>query len=667
MLMFIVGGCKFSDKQWDINMLMPIAHADLTIGNLINDTSLKKNPDSSLYFVNVQQLKSLNISSLLNIPDTNFKKTVSLKTITLGKRTVKQNVTLGQVITKAYGIPAGLLQGQRLPISPINNLNLGKTTIDAHSLFTNATFIGGDLQLSITNGFPVEITNIHFQLLNQTDTVIDDTINKILPYATHISRYSLAGKTLSAYITLNVINMSSPGSNGDSLIIDTGAAIKIVLTGSNMQVSSARAVFPAQNLVNDYADVSYDLRGPLFKSFIIRSGNIAFKTTSSIQDTIHMNYAIPGATKNGEFINERLNVPPAGSTSITVYDSFKLDGYLTDLTGRYKNKYNTFSNILTAKIDSTGKLESLSFADSIDIFYGLFHIVPEYAAGYLGTKSYTIGPETVAFDMFKNISVNKLTISKLNVDLQLSNGIGAPVLAVIKSVTAFNSKTNQSVPLKCSQYINVPINIQAAKDTNSQTLIDLPLNNQNSNINKLLEILPDKLLYLLSFTVDPNGNSSNYNDFIYYGSTVSANLNIQMPLEVGVDGLVLEDTMTPDISNNINLSKVQDGTLHVNISNGYPLSAKVQLFLLDHSNKIIDSFFNADNNYIPAGIPGATNTKAGIGILNINMTQDKWNEIAYNKHLILKVNLNSSNKQVVKIYSNSHFIAKLTANFRYRN
>ncbi len=666
-LSFMAGGCKLSDKQWDINMLIPVAHADLTISNMINDTSLKKYPDSSLYLVNVQTLNSLSISSLLNVPDTTFKKTVSLKSISLGHRTIKQSVSLGQVIFKAYGIPPAVLQGQRIPIQPISKLNLGKTSINAASLFTDASFINGTLTLSINNGFPIEITDIHFQMLNKSDTIIDDTIASIPPKGTHISSYSLAGKTLSANLSFNVLNMSSPGSNGDSIKIDTGAAIKITLTGSNMQVSSATAVFPAQNLVNDNIDVKYDLHGPVFKSIDIRSGQIDFRTTSSIQDTIHMTYSIPGATKNSESINEKLDIPPAGINGVTIFDTFKLNGYHTDLTGQNKNSYNTFFNILTAKIDSTGKLETLSLSDSIDIFYGLFHVVPEYALGYLGTKTFAVGPQYQSFVFFKNITVNKLTLPKLSVTLQLSNGIGAPVSAVIKSITAFNSKTNKSVPLKCSKYVNVPIYVPAAKDTNSQSILNIPLDNLNSNINNLLEILPDRLLYALSFTVDPNGNTSNYNDFIYYGSTVAANLNIQLPLEVGLDGLALSDTMTTDITKNINIGNVQDGVLHLTISNGYPLSAKIQLYVLDPTNKIVDSFLTQASSTVPAALVGTGNTTAGNGMLNISLSQSQWQEIANNKRLIIKVLLNTSNKQVVKIYSNSHFIAKLTANFRYRN
>jgi len=668
----IIGGCKLSDKQWDINMIIPIAHADLTISNLVTDTSLKKNPDGSLYLVNVQPLKSLNINNLLKVPDTSFQTTASLKSITLGQRTLKHSITLGQVDNTALGLNGQILNaanGHYLKIIPLGPVPLGATSVNAQSLFTAATFVGGTLELDINNGFPIEMTHVHYQLQNLGDTasIYKDSISSILPGATQKRYYPLAGKTLSGNLVLNIKSISSPGSGTDSVLIDTTKAISIVITGSNMQVSSATAIFPAQNLIDDSVDVNYNLRGPLFTSFIIRSGIIDFKTTSTIQDTTHISYAIPGAKKNGNSINEKLTVNPAGSSVTTVNDSFSLSGYNVDLTGKSKQSTNTFYNILTAHLDSTGKLESLSLADSISIFYGLFHVVPEFAMGYLGKTTYVEGPDAVSLDFFKNMSVNKLNIPNLNVTLQLTNGIGAPANAILRSITAFNSRTNQSVVLKCSQYINTPLAINAAKDTMTPAVVTFSLTNTNSNITDLLAILPDKLLYLFNFTVDPNGNSSNYKDFIYYGSTISASLNITAPLNLGIDGLTLEDTLTPNITNNIDLSKIQDGTMHIAVSNGYPLSAKLQIYILDYSNKITDSLFSSSTNTIPAGLPGSGNTTPGTGTINVTLSQSQWQEIAAKKRLIMKVTVNTSNKQVVTIYSNTHFTAKITGEFRYRN
>ena len=193
------------------------------------------------------------------------------------------------------------------------------------------------------------------------------------------------------------------------------------------------------------------------------------------------------------------------------------------------------------------------------------------------------------------------------------------------------------------------------------------LNNTNSNIGDLLSILPDKLLYLFNFTVDPNGNSSGYKDFIYYGSKISASLNITLPLELGINRLTLEDTITPGITNNIDLSKIQDGTMHITVSNGYPLSARLQLYILDNTNKITDSLFSPTANTIPAGTGSPGNIIPGNGLINLTLSQSQWQEIAAKKRLIMKVILNTTGNQTVKIYSNTHFKAKITGEFRYRN
>ena len=62
---------KQNDRpQWDVGILGPLVNGSLGINNLINDTLLKTNPDSSLTLVYNTNLYSLNIDSLFSIPDT---------------------------------------------------------------------------------------------------------------------------------------------------------------------------------------------------------------------------------------------------------------------------------------------------------------------------------------------------------------------------------------------------------------------------------------------------------------------------------------------------------------------------------------------------------------------------------------------------------------------
>jgi hypothetical protein len=671
-LVLVSWGCRLHDKEWDINAVVPIAHGDLTLSNLVNDSSIRINPDKSLTFVNTQTLKALSISDLLKVPDTSFTKTVSLKQIDLGTRILKRDITLGEVAKNA-GFAGAIIaanNGKKMVVPAVSNLSTGQTNINAQSFFQTATFVDGNLELDIRNGFPIELTDMHFQLLNKGNNavIIDDTIVSILPNHTHSKTYSLAGKTVDGNLIANILSMNSPGSKGDSVLIDTTNALTITIIGSNMHVFSATAIFPAQNVVNDMLDINYNLQGPVFKSFIIRAGKIEFKTRSTIKENMFLYYSIPGARKGGDSIAINMVIPPAGNDTSTIVKDYPLDGYNVDLTGQHHDTVNTFYNILRVHIDSTGKMESLSLADSIYIHYALLGIVPEYAKGYLGKKTYSI-TSSVGFDLFKNLKYNSITLPKANVNLQIANGVGAPAQAKILSLVAMNSKTSKSVQLTSSKYVNTPISIPPATDGANRpipSIVTLSLNDTNSNINSLLSIIPDQFFYTIEFTIDPNGNTSNYNDFIYYESSLTANLNMEMPLEVGFDGLILEDTLTPDFGT-LDLTRVQAATLHLTTINDYPFEAKVQLYILDKNNKITDSLINTTANNVPAGNGDPFNPIPGKGIVNINISQSQWQALIKQNRLILKSTLRTANSKVVKIYSNNHLKATLTGDFKYRN
>ena len=70
-----INSCK-KDKQtqWDTEMLIPIATTNLSLQNLVKDTSVvKTNPDNSLTLALNKTLYELNLANLVvNIPDTSI-------------------------------------------------------------------------------------------------------------------------------------------------------------------------------------------------------------------------------------------------------------------------------------------------------------------------------------------------------------------------------------------------------------------------------------------------------------------------------------------------------------------------------------------------------------------------------------------------------------------
>ena len=63
-----LAGCKLNeDKEWDVDLLAPVANAELTIDDLLKDSSIQKNADNSLTLVQVMKLKDLNVGDIIKV------------------------------------------------------------------------------------------------------------------------------------------------------------------------------------------------------------------------------------------------------------------------------------------------------------------------------------------------------------------------------------------------------------------------------------------------------------------------------------------------------------------------------------------------------------------------------------------------------------------------
>src|SRR5690242_9548556 len=123
-LLLLLSGCKLKQAhEWDVNMLTPIGRGEVSLQNMVNGAQIKADTTSALDFVYVQNLKALGLGDFLKVPDTTVEKTVSLKQISLGQRTMEDNITLGQVARNA-GFTGQIIlynQGKEMAIPALSN------------------------------------------------------------------------------------------------------------------------------------------------------------------------------------------------------------------------------------------------------------------------------------------------------------------------------------------------------------------------------------------------------------------------------------------------------------------------------------------------------------------------------------------------------------------
>ncbi|MEX0966706.1 MAG: hypothetical protein WD077_05675 [Bacteroidia bacterium] len=674
LLVVLAIACKREDPAWNSDLSAPLLKGQLTIYDLISDSLIVANSDSSVTFVYNKKIYSAGLDTLLQIPDTTLPKTVTLSSISLGTRVISQDITLGQV-ARGAGPPFGSVilssHGQNFVLPPFDNLSAGAVEVDANSLFQTATFKSGNLELKIKNGFPVDIEEVHLTLSNKTSgtIVIQDTIPLIVSGQEFVENYPLAGKTVEGTLIAAITNINSPGSNGNPVPIDTNDALEITLTASALQVQSATAIFPAQNLVDTKEDIAYDIPDAELTSMILAEGTIKMTVASTIQDSVYINYEIPEAKKGGRSLVIRRVIPPAPAGD-TVYLSEDVDvrGYRVDLRGQDGTKYNTFYNTFVVSIDSTGKLASLSLDDSIYVFYGLVNVVPEYVEGYLGQKQFEVGPEQIKFDFFDQVASGQLEFEDVHMELQFDNTVGADGEIQVNTVSFQNPP---STSLLQSPLLESPINIPRATDgpleAGNKTL---ELSKSNSNLPEALKIIPKEVTYSLDVELNPNGNVSGHKDFLYRTSEIAVIMGLQIPLDYSATRLTLQDTLELNLTEEEAIGNIQEATLNLEAENMFPMDIGLTFYLLESfTGQVIDSIFTAPGNVINA----ATNFQPDGKIRNPvqTMVQAKLDQaqimnLQRSDKVLVKAILHTPFSNKVKVYDHYTLDMILTTDFTYR-
>ncbi len=598
----VFSSCRNSlDTGWDTRYLAPILKGTLDLYDLVPDSLAEIDDEQNVTLVYKSSLLDYDLTKeAIEIPDTSVTYYVSLDSLTLEDQYMSVPISLGQIAID-LGFPLGTLiiasNGDSIVMDPLVGLSTDPTPIDATSFFETATFSHGYLKLSIANGLPVDLDSVIFKLSNAGDgaLIVQDTFD-LVPHAgvPVMSITDLTGMTVEGNLIAEILNFGTPGSYGDSVLIDTSDAVVISLEAYDMELIEATAIFPDQNLVNDANDVEYDMGGPEFTLMGIDTGSVVIYVDNSMDDTIHIQYNIPGAVDEfGNSVSITTVVPPH-----TIMDEpYDISGYTIDLRGSDGNSVNTFYQEFTASIEYTGIATHITLEDSLKVIYGLQDIVPNELRGYLGQYEIAVADTTAGIDIFDQFVDGEIHFGDININLEVENGLGAEGNVVINSLGATNTETGQTIMLDCPSVIGQSLHVNRAVDNPYVPgYTTIALNSANSNINDLIEMFPDKLFYDVSMSVNPNGNEFNYQDFVLGNSKLKISLNLDMPLEFFASNLTLQNDFPITLDNGNGTEGIGTINLTLYADNTFPLDANIKLVFYDDFGTALDSIdFNGAN------------------------------------------------------------------------
>ena len=676
-LLAILFSCNrdLSEVSWKTDVAIPLATSTLSLEEIITeDSTFSTDNEQLLHIIHTEEIYTLNspLDSLIDIEINPFVRTFTLSSLELGAQNFSDTVFMEEII-ELSGID-GIADGSQLPtffVDLLPTLDLPEQVIDISDFFERAILNNGLLSIDINNNLPLVINSMDFEIRNTLDNeiIFNESITNITEFSTRNITFDLAqslnGTEIQGNLTVSIgnIDISAPSSFGATIPINFADFIAFSISLIDLEVESATAIFPAQNVVDLDEDVELQgLEDAELIFAVLDTGIVNVQVRSTLPIPITVRYTLPSATQNGIPFSFEAIVPPSIGGAISFDENFPFFNYDIDLTGADQNSFNRFNSNTTARINDTETIVDLSLDDTLSIILQVATFKPSFIRGYLGRDTIEVGPETIDFDLPGSIDLSQIEVEDVRLDFVVENHIGVEGQLELRQLTAQNTTTGdtRNLPLPSTTTV-IEAGIDLGNEAQSRTTtiaID--------NAEDLININPDQLSFELALETNPNGNTPLYSNFAYNESGLSASVNVEIPFSVRAAGFVLMDTVDLDFGDDVTTpDQVSSGIISFIIDNGFPVEATIEAIFLDALGNPIDTLAGTDailSAVIDANsgqVSTTTQTK-----LDFAMPNERANAILLAQRVIFRVVLDTKpDNEFVEFYSFYAMDIAVTADF----
>lgn len=671
--LLILASCR-PDKNvasWEVDVLSPILKTRVNLQDLSTDTSLQAAPDGQLRLVIRQELVNLEPAEVAEAFNETFYYTANIESLELSKQEVNEELTLGH-IARQSGVAGQFIlasHGSSQTIPPLTGLGPASFAVDATGFFESMTLRDGWMVLRLENKLPVELSNLNYEIKNQgaSSAILQNQLSSLPVGMVHYDSVRLQNNiTIDGLLEANLINADTPGSNGQSVPIDTNDALELKLTIDKLDPIAAKAIFPAQTLFEDTSDARLNAPTALLKEVHVQSGKVFIDVASTVDETVKLEYFLPGMTKHGTSLRINRQVPPAPLNGIS-NDRFEipLEDYTVDLTSLPgRNVYNEFFTIFNGSVDSSGQLTTITLNDSLAVATGVQNMVSDRGYGFMGYDTSTT-VSVSPFTAFTNFKGGNIGFQQARFSFEVENYIGADMeleVDEIKAIRGSEEKTLQWSKIGNIESLGRAIELvpgqipQPARTTFS-------LNEGSSNITELLGILPSAFEATFTAYMNRGMQVPDFDQFLYAEHGVKAYLDAELPLNLTLENLRLIDTVLFNYDDIDPKGRLEGGELNILADNFYPFYADLEIVLLGTNQSVLDTLITAEN------VTSARRDSKGRAIqmvsstLQYPLTKAMISNLKLTRKMVFRIRLNTPvGGQPVKFYSDNYLDLQLVGN-----
>ncbi len=592
MILLLAGSCLRDNFDFDMlsdrigyqpSILIPLVNGSLTLDNLIEsyDTNFVFDPDNSIRLViREDTLLTFSNESIFKVPvPEQISGQFQLAPLGLDPISSSSVITLGDIVApgRMNDPEASLINGSAgtmIVFPAVARHAIGSFTSASVADFEFARFTGGEIIMSVTNNFPVEVS-MDLHLVNVPDDSQVGVFNfgNIGPQQTVSRAATLSGTMVHSEMRFEIAGFSSPGSGTEQVPINLDDDLEIEITSENLMAEKGKARVPLTVISSgsDFLDMNFaaDQR---IDELNLESGKVLYRVDNSRGGLI-LNVEMSNVlASDSPFEFKILTDGSGGMTEGETYFS-DADIDLSVHQGRLRVNYSlmTGSDVGMTDFDLTPGV--------LDFNVGFSDFKPGYASGYFGAREVITGKQIfIEYDIFDRITGNFRFVNP-TIRFLYENSLGVPFYTNFNLEGASSGGREQ---VRLPEEGSLSIEIGSAEAPFDNTSGEIPLGREAAGVVEFVSLPPSMFTFESSTLRNPQGDTGTPN-FITSGSSLNLNMEIDLPLELQLADLVLTDTVVIDIdTENIELL-----FLDLEAANGFPLGLSVDLSLYDSVSNIV--------------------------------------------------------------------------------
>ncbi len=650
---------NFDDLTVRPDFALPVASVKLKLDNLVdfNDTSqsFQTNPDNSIAIVySEDSLFSFDVAEFLEIPQQSpINESFRVGALSIGDFSSGQQIVLSDLVDNVSPSTVGAniraAQGTNAPFPPIANQPAGTYDFGSLGTFGNATFSNGSLSMKLVNEFPAPLNPITVDFIDNisTNTVLSFVFPSIPAGDSSTATQSLVDVTLTDDMAIALSQFGSPGA-GDITMpstwvpIDTNDFLSFTIEGTGLEVASGVTELPAQNFVSESTTFQFDTAGGQQLTKIkFGGGSLDYNITSTFSEPIQLQMNFPATDQGGSPLAINILVPANGNTNNSIDVSNTEFDLATDMSQAFNIIPVDYSIDLA---NATTNQISFDSANSIDVSFQLNGLTFEQVEGYFGQQQIDIPQDSLDVNLADLEGIaGTLTLENPKIKFNIDNSVGIPV-AFSLNLESINQGTTNAINI--NHALAYPTLAQAGTVVQDSIIVDAVT---YPNIGQVFTLPNDAFTYSGSAEMNP-GPQTGFDNFIRFDSKVNVGFEMDVPLEISVTNLRLDDTTEVDLG--FEADELDKVALKLDVSNGYPFDGELELILLDSADTPLDTITKTIMTAAPVDIDGKV-TGPSQSNVRIDLADDEIVNLTQTKNIIFSVLLNTTNggNTTVKLFT----------------